>query len=84
MTYLDKIQNNALRLINGGMRSAPTSACEIHANVESISKRRKKAALELYEKTKRTSCDNQKRIMVDKWEPKRRIHQKSVLIKPSK
>ena len=76
---LDKIQNNALRLINGGMRSTPTAACEIHANVEPLSKRREKAALELYEKTKRTTCDNPNRMMVDNWEPNNRIKQKSVL-----
>ena len=78
---LDKIQNSALRLINGGMRSAPTAACEIHANVEPLGKRREKAALELFEKTKRTSCDNPTRAMVDNWEPKQRIQQKSVLHK---
>ena len=78
-TSLDKIQNNALRLINGGMRSTPTAACQIHANVEPLGKRREKAALELYEKTKRTSCDSPNRVMIDKWEPKDRIQQKSVL-----
>ena len=78
---LDKIQNSALRLVNGGMRSAPTAACEIHANVEPLGKRREKAALELYEKTKRMSCDNPNRAMVDDWEPKQRIQQKSVLHK---
>ena len=78
-TSLDKIQNNALRLINGGMRSTPTAACQIHANVEPLGMRREKAALELYEKTKRTSCDNPNRKMIDAWEPKNRIQQKSVL-----
>ena len=76
---LDKIQNSALRLINGGMRSAPTAACEIHANVEPLGKRREKAALELFEKAKRGSCDNPNKEMVDNWEPKNRIKQKSVL-----
>ena len=46
------------------MRSAPTSACEIHANVEALSKHREKAALEFNEKTKRTSFDNLNRVMV--------------------
>ena len=76
---LDKIQNSALRLINGGMRSAPTAACEIHANVEPLGKRMEKAALELFEKAKRGSCDNPNKEMVDNWEPKNRIKQKSVL-----
>ena len=61
---LDKIQNSALRLVN-----TPTAACEIHANVEPLGKRREKVALELvFEKTKSTSCDNP--TMVDNWEPK--------------
>ena len=80
-TSLDKIQNNALRLINGGMRSAPTAACEIHANIEPLGKRREKAALELYEKTMRTSCDNPNRILVENWQPTNRLQQKSVLHK---
>ena len=50
---LDKIQNHALRLICGGMKSSPTSACEISADVEPLEYRRKKAALELYERAKR-------------------------------
>ena len=50
---LDKVQNQALRLICGGMRSSPTAACEISANIEPLEKRRKKAALELYERAKR-------------------------------
>ena len=80
-TKLDKIQNNALRLINGGMRSTPTAACEIHANIEPLGKRREKAALELYEKTKRTSCENPNRKLVDRWQPSNRLQQKSVLHK---
>ena len=52
------------------MRSAPTAACEIHANVEPLGKRREKAALELFEKAKRGSCDNPNKEMVDNWEPK--------------
>ena len=33
-TALDKTQNQALRLICGGMRSTPTAACEIEADIE--------------------------------------------------
>ena len=43
---LDKIQNNALRPVSGGLRLAPTSACAIHANMEPLGKRRENAALE--------------------------------------
>ena len=31
---LDKVQNNALRFISGGLKSTPTAACEVHTNVE--------------------------------------------------
>ena len=47
---LDKVQNQALRFICGGMKSSPTSACEIDSNVEPLEMRRKKAALELHER----------------------------------
>ena len=47
---LDKVQNQALRFICGGMKSSPTSACEIDSNVEPLETRRKKAALELHER----------------------------------
>ena len=58
---------------------APTAACEIHANIEPLGKLRVKAALELYKKTKRTSCDNPNRMLVDRWQPINRLQQKSVL-----
>ena len=61
------------------MRSAPTAACEIHASVEPLGKRREKVVVELFEKTNRTSCNNPTRVMVDYWEPKQRIQQKSFL-----
>ena len=52
-TSLDTVQNQALRLISGGMRTTPTAACEIHTNIEPLEFRRKRAALELYERSKR-------------------------------
>ena len=76
---LDKVQNQALRLICGGMRSSPTAACEISANVEPLEKRRKKAALELYERAKRMDPSHPCRNLVDKWKGLSRLHQKSVL-----
>ena len=45
---LDREQNQALRLIKGGMRSYTTAACEISANIEPLELRGKEAALELY------------------------------------
>ena len=76
---LDKIQNSALRLICGGMRSSPISACEISADVEPLEIRRKKAALELYERAKRMEPNHPCRNLVDKWKHLSRLKQKSVL-----
>ena len=76
---LDKVQNQALRLICGGMRSSPTAACEISANVEPLELRRKKAALELYERAKRMDPKHPCRGLVDKWKCVARLQQKSVL-----
>ena len=76
---LDKIQNNALRFINGAMRSTPTAACEILANVEPLGMRRDKAALEIHEKCKRMDSEHPNRKLVDTWTPRNRIQQRSVL-----
>ena len=76
---LDKVQNQALRLICGGMRSSPTAACEISANIEPLEKRRKKAALELYERAKRMDPTHPCRKLVDKWKGLARLQQQSVL-----
>ena len=76
---IDKLQNQALRLINGGMRSTPTAACEISANVEPLEIRRKKAALDLYERAKRMEPNHPCRILVDQWKGLARLQQKSIL-----
>ena len=76
---LDQVQNEALRFINGGMRSTPISACEIHANVEPLELRRKKAATEMFERYKRLDPSHPNRKMVVSWKPKNRIKQRSIL-----
>ena len=76
---LDKVQNNALRFINGGMRSTPTAACEILANVEPLGIRRDKAALELHERTKRMCPTHPNRKLIDAWRPKKRLKQNSIM-----
>ena len=79
-TSLDSIQNHALRFISGGMKSSPTAACEIHTNIEPLEIRRKRAALELYERSKRLEKDHPNRVLVDKWKPNQRLqHTQSVL-----
>ena len=81
LKHLDRIQNSAVRFINGGMRSTPTAACEVHANIEPLGLRREKATLELFEKCKREEKGNPNRKLVDEWHPETRLKQKSVLHK---
>ena len=81
LKHLDRIQNSAVRFINGGMRSTPTSACEVHADIEPLGLRREKATLELFEKCKREERNNPNRRLVDEWQPQTRLKQKSVLHK---
>ena len=76
---LDSVQNQSLRLVCGGMRSTPTAACEIDARVEPLDLRREKAVLESVERYKRLDTDNPNRVMVNSWEPIRRIQQQSPL-----
>ena len=70
---LDVVQNHALRFISGGMRSSPTAACEINTNIEPLENRRKRAAIELYERSKRLEANHPNRILVDKWTPNQRL-----------
>ena len=47
---LDRVQSQSLRLVCGGMRSTPSAACEIDANIEPLDLRREKAVLESVER----------------------------------
>ena len=76
---LDRTQNQALRLVCGGMRSTPTAACEIEANIEPMDHRRKRALLESVERYKRQEEDHPLREMVDTWKEVRRLQQNSPL-----
>jgi hypothetical protein len=55
---LDKIQNGALRLISGALKTTPSAACEIHCNVEPLKMRRDKAVIILFERQKRMEKDD--------------------------
>ena len=76
---IDKIQNNALRMICGGMRTTPTAAAEVMTNVEPLGLRREKATIEIYERCKRMPSNHPAKEMVDKWTPKDRIKSQSIL-----
>ena len=77
----DKVQNQALRLICGGMRSTPTAACEIDANIEPLDLRRNKALVEAVERYQRADPGHPNRKLVEDWKPNRRLQQKSPLDK---
>ena len=76
---VDIIQNHALRFISGGMKSSPTAACEIHANVEPMQIRREAAVVETIERYKRLGANHPNRKIVDAPRPKQRIKKKSIL-----
>ena len=78
---LDQVQNHALRFICGGMKTTPSAACEIDANVEPLEMRREKAALEIYERSKRLETTHPNRNLVDKWKSSNRLKQQSILHK---
>ena len=54
--------NQALRLKCGGMRSTPTAACEIEADIEPMDLRRTRALIKTVERFKRQD----KNILMDK------------------
>lgn len=76
---LNKVQNHALRFICGGMKSTPTSACEIHTNIEPLGIRRQKAALEALERYRRFNPGHPAKNLVENWKPKNRIKNKSIM-----
>ena len=78
-TSLDRVQNQGLRFICGGMRTTPTAACEIDANIEPLNIRRQRALLEAVERYKRMENNHPNRQTIDRWKSNQRIQQKSLL-----
>ena len=76
---LDKVQNNALRFISGGLKSTPTAACEVHTNVEPMNIRRDAAVVETVERYRRQVPNNPNRIITEKDPPIQRIKKRSIL-----
>ena len=68
--HLDKVQNQAVKFISGGMKSPPKAACEIHSNIEPLILRREASVvemIEIYDKDSpnrriETECSNEKRF----------------------
>ena len=76
---LNRIESQAVHFITGGMRSAPTSACHIDANIIPLTIRREAAVLEMAERYRRTEDSHPNHAIVNNWKPNSRIKQKSVL-----
>ena len=76
---LDKVQNEAVKFISGGMKSSPIAACEIDSNIEPLKLRREAAVVQMVERYRRSDEDNPNRKIVDSWKQDDRIKQRSIL-----
>ena len=76
---INKVQNQGLRLICGAMRSTPTAACEIDANIEPLDIRRNRSLVEAVERYHRAEPMLPNRRLVENWKPNRRLQQQSPL-----
>ena len=76
---LDKVQNEAVKFISGGMKSSPIAACEIDSNIEPLNLRREASVVEMVERYRRSDKESRNRKIVDKWTPTEQIKQKSIL-----
>ena len=61
---------NLLRLVCGGIRSTPTAACKIDANVEPLELHRDRSLLESVDRYRRLDKNHPNRKLVDSWKPK--------------
>ena len=75
---LDKVQNQALRLICGAIRT-PTAACEIDANIKPRDLTRKRSLIETVERFRRQERDHPNRKLIETWKPVGRIQLKTLL-----
>ena len=62
------------------MRSTPTAACEVDANIEPLDIRRERATLETVERYKRMNPHHPNRELVENWRPEGRLQKKSPLM----
>ena len=74
---LDRVQNQAGRLICGAFRSTPSAACEIDANLEPLDLRRERANLEATERYRRLPTCHPNRQQIDSWRSNQRLQQLS-------
>ena len=76
---LDKVQNQALRLICGVIPTTPTAACEIDANIKPRDLTRKRSLIETVERYRRQEPDHLNRKLIETWKPVGRIQLKTLL-----
>ena len=76
---LDRVQNQSLRLVCGGMRSTLSATCEVDTSIEPLDLRREKSVLESVERYKRMDEKHPNRVLVDTWKASNRLKQKSPL-----
>ena len=70
---INKIQNQAVRHISGGMKSTPIAACEIHTNIEPLDLRREASVVEMVERYKRLDNHHPNKYLIDSWKPNTRF-----------
>ena len=80
---LDRKQNEALRFVSGALKSTPTSACEVDANIEPLNIRRERNAALTLERFKRMEPDNPCKEMTLQPKQRNRIQKTSFLKKAS-
>ena len=76
---LDKVQNQALRLICGAIRTAPIAACEIDANIKPRDLTRRRSLIETVERYRRQEPDHPNRKLIETWKPVGRIQLTTLL-----
>ena len=77
---LDRLQNQGLRFVCGALKTTPTSACEIDANIEPLRLRRERSAALTLERFKRMEDSNPCKKMVENWKSRDRIKKTSFLM----
>ena len=80
---LDRKQNEALRFVCGAIKSTPSSACEVDANIEPLNLRRERNAALTLERFKRMEPENPCRKMTLQPKLRNRIQKTSFLKKAS-
>ena len=81
---LDRKQSQALHFVCGALRTTPTSACEIDANIEPLKIRRDRNTTLTLERFQRMEDTNPCKMMVKNWKPRDRIKKTSFLKEATK